>query len=174
MIRRPPRSTLFPYTTLFRSWRSRDHHPGSLLSREHGTVYGRILGVFASEHEPRRLCNVLRQAAVNARRLGELSIRNAAEREWPEVRSRIPAAQVLDALAVEVLIRQLHSRERHGVEKVALRRYVFLRDVAHLHGVVHECSILGVQKYLLSTSKPVGLVVNAYLSHRPLRHRLTG
>src|SRR2546429_6025597 len=23
MIRRPPRSTLFPYTTLFRSWRSR-------------------------------------------------------------------------------------------------------------------------------------------------------
>src|SRR3712207_8104494 len=26
MIRRPPRSTLFPYTTLFRSWR---HGPGS-------------------------------------------------------------------------------------------------------------------------------------------------
>src|SRR2546428_6314274 len=27
MIRRPPRSTLFPYTTLFRSWR---HCPGKL------------------------------------------------------------------------------------------------------------------------------------------------
>src|SRR5688572_31551307 len=27
MIRRPPRSTLFPYTTLFRSTRSQDHHP---------------------------------------------------------------------------------------------------------------------------------------------------
>src|SRR5690349_22282190 len=27
MIRRPPRSTLFPYTTLFRSWR-RWHDPG--------------------------------------------------------------------------------------------------------------------------------------------------
>src|SRR3712207_8208379 len=27
MIRRPPRSTLFPYTTLFRSWRGlADHH----------------------------------------------------------------------------------------------------------------------------------------------------
>src|SRR2546428_13945968 len=26
MIRRPPRSTLFPYTTLFRSWGRRDHH----------------------------------------------------------------------------------------------------------------------------------------------------
>src|SRR2546430_7631530 len=25
MIRRPPRSTLFPYTTLFRSWRSPGH-----------------------------------------------------------------------------------------------------------------------------------------------------
>src|SRR2546427_5676671 len=27
MIRRPPRSTLFPYTTLFRSWRSRSRRP---------------------------------------------------------------------------------------------------------------------------------------------------
>src|SRR5256885_12294500 len=27
MIRRPPRSTLFPYTTLFRSWLSRRHLP---------------------------------------------------------------------------------------------------------------------------------------------------
>src|SRR3989442_10036420 len=26
MIRRPPRSTLFPYTTLFRSWAARGHH----------------------------------------------------------------------------------------------------------------------------------------------------
>src|SRR2546425_9692273 len=26
MIRRPPRSTLFPYTTLFRSQRNSDHH----------------------------------------------------------------------------------------------------------------------------------------------------
>src|SRR5437588_6509527 len=28
MIRRPPRSTLFPYTTLFRSSRAGDHHQG--------------------------------------------------------------------------------------------------------------------------------------------------
>src|SRR2546430_10154467 len=27
MIRRPPRSTLFPYTTLFRSWIWRHEHP---------------------------------------------------------------------------------------------------------------------------------------------------
>src|SRR5256885_6695327 len=29
MIRRPPRSTLFPYTTLFRSGRPRDARPGA-------------------------------------------------------------------------------------------------------------------------------------------------
>src|SRR5947208_11362957 len=47
MIRRPPRSTLFPYTTLFRSladgletlgdhflWRRADHDPVAVLDRE--------------------------------------------------------------------------------------------------------------------------------------------
>src|SRR2546427_5179070 len=37
MIRRPPRSTLFPYTTLFRSWRALPGHhgrpPGTAVSR---------------------------------------------------------------------------------------------------------------------------------------------
>src|SRR5215211_7345752 len=33
MIRRPPRSTLFPYTTLFRSPRSRRPHPGDMGGR---------------------------------------------------------------------------------------------------------------------------------------------
>src|SRR3712207_8802447 len=35
MIRRPPRSTLFPYTTLFRSFNDRDAHgrPAAWLSR---------------------------------------------------------------------------------------------------------------------------------------------
>src|SRR5207302_6990314 len=43
MIRRPPRSTLFPYTTLFRSGSSRPRHPQALatlhlpvLSTRHG------------------------------------------------------------------------------------------------------------------------------------------
>src|SRR5690242_20791736 len=35
MLRRPPRSTLFPYTTLFRSRRSRRRRPGRVsLARE--------------------------------------------------------------------------------------------------------------------------------------------
>src|SRR5690349_24150046 len=40
MIRRPPRSTLFPYTTLFRSRRrrKRDHHRQRRLERRHARV----------------------------------------------------------------------------------------------------------------------------------------
>src|SRR3712207_8097406 len=37
MIRRPPRSTLFPYTTLFRS-RVREHEPALHLRRERGDL----------------------------------------------------------------------------------------------------------------------------------------
>src|SRR2546422_5368180 len=33
MIRRPPRSTLFPYTTLFRSLRGVDQQPGARVQR---------------------------------------------------------------------------------------------------------------------------------------------
>src|SRR3712207_9295374 len=50
MIRRPPRSTLFPYTTLFRSSMSRrpcSHLRTSLASR----VYDAIAGI---THAPRR------------------------------------------------------------------------------------------------------------------------
>src|SRR5256885_9948617 len=52
MIRRPPRSTLFPYTTLFRSAVERrlEHADGPLLGRElaealhHQRAFGRIDG----------------------------------------------------------------------------------------------------------------------------------
>src|SRR3712207_7949701 len=35
MIRRPPRSTIFPYTTLFRSLESRHHHCGHCNLHRH-------------------------------------------------------------------------------------------------------------------------------------------
>src|SRR5258705_4459582 len=38
MIRRPPRSTLFPYTTLFRSHRLRRHRLGAALLLHHAPV----------------------------------------------------------------------------------------------------------------------------------------
>src|SRR2546425_489943 len=37
MIRRPPRSTLFPYTTLFRSTRNAESHRLSLTRSQHGS-----------------------------------------------------------------------------------------------------------------------------------------
>src|SRR2546427_5913683 len=43
MIRRPPRSTLFPYTTLFRSGRAQ-LHPGRRDCRGHRAVDGRGAG----------------------------------------------------------------------------------------------------------------------------------
>src|SRR2546430_4883017 len=48
MIRRPPRSTLFPYTTLFRSDRGEpvDEH------RHHGRARHQRAGVVAPLHEP--------------------------------------------------------------------------------------------------------------------------
>src|SRR3989442_9254728 len=46
MIRRPPRSTLFPYTTLFRSGRSGPTHPGPCPphARAHLAHAGRCAG----------------------------------------------------------------------------------------------------------------------------------
>src|SRR3712207_7032516 len=57
MIRRPPRSTLFPYTTLFRSWRSGELarfleltagdrlHPAFLTLATTGARRGEVLGL---------------------------------------------------------------------------------------------------------------------------------
>src|SRR3712207_8931712 len=46
MIRRPPRSTLFPYTTLFRSWPARlGPVPQRLLSGVPAHVDGRMLQI---------------------------------------------------------------------------------------------------------------------------------
>src|SRR3712207_7419223 len=46
MIRRPPRSTLFPYTTLFRSFRElprqREHHGDGVLGGGDGVAVGRV------------------------------------------------------------------------------------------------------------------------------------
>src|SRR3712207_8271119 len=44
MIRRPPRSTLFPYTTLFRSEREEAADPRRAQAREHLDERGRRLG----------------------------------------------------------------------------------------------------------------------------------
>src|SRR2546426_10728408 len=57
MIRRPPRSTLFPYTTLFRSWwvhsldgSGHERTMGKLAAR--GTCCGRSVANTAAAHTP--------------------------------------------------------------------------------------------------------------------------
>src|SRR2546421_4852789 len=63
MIRRPPRSTLFPYTTLFRSHRGTSHHeyPSALPSsgnggeeHDHAHDEGRDHGSRFAEHDQRQ------------------------------------------------------------------------------------------------------------------------
>src|SRR5437016_9095305 len=49
MIRRPPRSTLFPYTTLFRS-RGSSATPPSRLSANHGRASRRAIRTRSEEH----------------------------------------------------------------------------------------------------------------------------
>src|SRR5260370_39972461 len=53
MIRRPPRSTLFPYTTLFRSWDAENVAPfvAYLCSPEAAHITGQIFVVFGGEIE---------------------------------------------------------------------------------------------------------------------------
>src|SRR3712207_7163560 len=59
MIRRPPRSTLFPYTTLFRSRKSRAAVSGegagvmSVIGRLDGQVWEKIIAPIAERHERR-------------------------------------------------------------------------------------------------------------------------
>src|SRR2546421_8473155 len=57
MIRRPPRSTLFPYTTLFRSKAGGVATPNlsvSALTREHGPVAGDVNDAATDKFDPDR------------------------------------------------------------------------------------------------------------------------
>src|SRR5688572_31048577 len=53
MIRRPPRSTLFPYTTLFRSWIHSPDSGDSELARCRG-IHGSPIGVRGAHDEKSR------------------------------------------------------------------------------------------------------------------------
>src|SRR2546430_13751538 len=49
MIRRPPRSTLFPYTTLFRSHIWLDHKFFGFLKRSNDIIFGELIGALEPE-----------------------------------------------------------------------------------------------------------------------------
>src|SRR3712207_7311789 len=77
MIRRPPRSTLFPYTTLFRS-QVLDRHLGHPLARAHGG------GADVGDHEQ---VGRLEQRVVRGQRLGVGDVQRGADRKSTRLNS---------------------------------------------------------------------------------------
>src|SRR3712207_8799894 len=75
MIRRPPRSTLFPYTTLFRSLRRRR---GRLIERSTRTVRAR----------PNRVAATMMRAAKRRAPASSASTRARSEEHTSELQSR--------------------------------------------------------------------------------------
>src|SRR3712207_8264323 len=72
MIRRPPRSTLFPYTTLFRSSARSGGGAGSLGGAEHGARPGVAgVGAAAPRERPRRCGDAAASSAVARSRRSE-------------------------------------------------------------------------------------------------------
>src|SRR5256885_9220255 len=70
MIRRPPRSTLFPYTTLFRS---RDRRSAAFILRAN------LSGDRAAPGEPRHGAHQVARSACTARDPAELSLGRSEE-----------------------------------------------------------------------------------------------
>src|SRR3712207_8194370 len=74
MIRRPPRSTLFPYTTLFRSWTPKNYDGGAAglltlrraLENSKNLVTARLLDG-AIDNEPHRSLQRVCELAMEAR-----------------------------------------------------------------------------------------------------------
>src|SRR5438046_8591784 len=59
MLRRPPRSTLFPYTTLFRSHSSRSSNPGELPAHDVGCRGGGALRKRAGNRSAPSATNIM-------------------------------------------------------------------------------------------------------------------
>src|SRR2546426_7233628 len=88
MIRRPPRSTLFPYTTLFRSYRSSRNRPcliASLRSRFVAAMRRTSTGIVSLRSEEHTselqspcnlVCRLLLEKKKNINRSGEGLYRN--------------------------------------------------------------------------------------------------
>src|SRR5256885_5232750 len=84
MIRRPPRSTLFPYTTLFRSTRRRHHADGKILYPQQRTDSRSREGPGQLEDRHRRRGE--QHARAFARR-AEIEIQDRSEEHTSELQS---------------------------------------------------------------------------------------
>src|SRR5256884_8105659 len=96
MIRRPPRSTLFPYTTLFRS-DARKIIEELQSELENSPEAPMMVGVFVNESSPEALVRIARESGVTAAQLhGDESkeFYSAVKRIWPDGRLIIKAFRV--------------------------------------------------------------------------------
>src|ERR1017187_7636091 len=129
MIRRPPRSTLFPYTTLFRS----DQQPQEIDSRgRHATVKLPCVHDRSErqENEPEyRQHQTTVECALQVGREDphqhELNTRKQQENEQEEARHSqcsVVVVEVDDGLDLEFVINQADMAADHDVAVVAWRR----------------------------------------------------
>src|SRR3989442_2853124 len=97
MIRRPPRSTLFPYTTLFRSIGPADQPGAEQRLRRH-------LDPFGQQHEMPHVDDLRRLLE----RIGEAALGNAPdERHLPALESRTHLAALPRRLTLPTAARRL-------------------------------------------------------------------
>src|SRR2546430_9817498 len=136
MIRRPPRSTLFPYTTLFRS----DPLPVVAAHPEHRRVAGGAAGAVDARHLARLDAEII--AERRRRRLGGSQVRLLYDGELREIGERAEPrrrhAGGLPAAAIEraALPRVLHLRAQLGQDDlVALLRLSALEPGRPVVGV---------------------------------------
>src|SRR5690349_23978361 len=99
MIRRPPRSTLFPYTTLFRSWRSE-------------AADGLLLRVFSRTPERRGVVRAANFLRANRRAL----LANAPEDE-DRKSTRLNSSHVEISYAVFCLKKKKKKRRCSGTDQ---------------------------------------------------------
>src|SRR3712207_7166983 len=111
MIRRPPRSTLFPYTTLFRSYRERHGASGAKSDRGDAHVLAEIVRLDRTHHRPvvgdspaveaLKLVARMHQALIWDRTRHTLRLRSALREFFPAALEALPeltAADVLELL----------------------------------------------------------------------------
>src|SRR3712207_8790395 len=75
MIRRPPRSTLFPYTTLFRSARVHPHAAGPDMELRVGSLRGLTILIVDDEPDARTLLTEVLESARSEEHTSELQSR---------------------------------------------------------------------------------------------------
>src|SRR3712207_9415930 len=101
MIRRPPRSTLFPYTTLFRS--------EAALEED-------VVGGVGAEHDGRETPDLVRQPER-----GALHGLEPGHRELARVRAREPGVRVPEAVVTRAYRSEEHTSELQSRQYLVCR-----------------------------------------------------